>query len=254
MTSPDPSSVQLADRLGVHARVCTVVSSTQLSPNLREVVLAGDAALLAGVPGNDVMIQVGTGTGQTGRRRYSIRSVETDLDTFSLWVATDHEGPGADWARSTPVGAVVDVVGPRGKIPLAPLADWHLFLGDVSALGAFYRLAQSIEAPGQAIFIIEVDDMNDAVTAPFDEGLGVTGIFVERRGRDLHDPAGLLTGLASFEFPDHEGHAYLFGEFNVNRALTSALRDRGFSPEQISAKAYYRSGRANAANGEPERD
>jgi len=115
-------------------------------------------------------------------------------------------------------------------------------------------MAEAIEVPGKAIFIVEVDHMDDAVTAAFDEGLGVTGIFVERQGRDYHDPAGALTGLSALDFPEHEGHAYVFAEFNVVKAVVTALRDRGLSDEQINTKAFYRTGRANATNGEPVKD
>jgi hypothetical protein len=112
-------------------------------------------------------------------------------------------------------------------------------------------MAQSIDVPGKAIFIVEIDFADDALSAPFDEGLGVTGIFVDRMGRATSDAEGLLRGLAAFELPPDLGHAYLFGEFHVMRVLESALLDRGLRPEQISHKAFWRSGRSNADHGEP---
>jgi NADPH-dependent ferric siderophore reductase len=253
LTAPDQSSIDLAQRLGVLASVCQVVSSHRISPSLQEVILKGDVAL-AGVPGNDVMIRVTDATGRPTRRRYSVRSVDAEAGTFTLWIAQDHNGPGAQWAGEASVGDSVDVVGPRGKIPLDPMADWHLFIGDVSALGSFYRMAQSIEVPGRAIFIVETDHAEDAVTATFDEGLGVTGIFVDRAGRSANDPAGLLSGLSAFAFPPDDGHAYLFGEFHVTKVLQSALTDRGLDAESISRKAFWRFGQANEDRGEPAKD
>ena len=247
------SSLDLAARLQVLARRCRVVSRRALSPSISEVVLEGDAVALAGVPGNDVMLLVDE-DGQATRRRFSVRAVDADADSFTLWMATNHEGPGSSWARGVDAGAEIDVVGPRGKIPLDAMADWHLFVGDVASLGSFYRLAQSIEAPGRAICIVELDHPDDALTADFDEGLGVTGIFVDRDGRDYHDPAGLLSGLSAFAFPPDEGHAYLFGEFSVMRVVKAALMDRGLTSERISLKAFYRVGRANGANGEPPKE
>ena len=251
-TSPAPTSLALAERLNVQAVVATIAATQDLSPRLSEVVLSG-AAVVAGQAGNDVMVVVGDGESRTNRR-YSVRSVDTVAESITLWIATNHEGPGATWATTAEVGDQVDLVGPRGKITLDPLADWHLFIGDVTALASFYRMAEAIEVPGKAIFIVEVDHMDDAVTAAFDEGLGVTGIFVERQGRDYHDPAGALTGLSALDFPEHEGHAYVFAEFNVVKAVVTALRDRGLSDEQINTKAFYRTGRANATNGEPVKD
>jgi len=255
MSAPQhQSSLDLAARLKVLARSCEVVTSTELSPSLVEVVLRGDAADLAGVAGNDVMVLVSGGDGSMLRRRYSVRSVDPAADTFTLWVSRTHVGPAARWATSVRPGDEVDIVGPRGKIPLDELADWHVFVGDVSSLGAFYRMAQSIEAPGRAVFIVEIDDPADALTATFDEGLGVTAIFVDRDGRSHDDPSGLLSGLAAFTLPPDDGHAYLFGEFHVMRAVKTALIDRGFSAAQISLKAFYRIGQSNGANGEPSKD
>ena len=251
--TPHDSSSELAERLHTNARVCDVVATTRLSTSVLEVILAGDAPQLVGVAGNDVMVRVATAEGRFVRRRYSVRALDESLDQFSLWVTTEHDGPGSHWAATAQRGDVVDVVGPRGKIGLDPLADWHVFIGDTSGLAAFYRLAQSIEVPGRAIFIVEIDHPDDALTANFDDGLGVTGIFVDRQGRERNDPAGLLSGLAAFALPPDLGHAYLFGEFNVMKNVRIALLDRGVADDQISLKAYWRTGRGNAEHGEPDK-
>ena len=251
--SPQQSSNELASRLGVSAHVTTVVSSRSISASIYEVILAGHASSLAGVPGNDVMVRVSDAPAHHVRRRYSVRSVDENRDTFTLWVTIHHDGGGSRWAQRAQPGDHVDVVGPRGKISIDPLADWHLFAGDVTALGAFYRMADSIEAPGRAIFIVEIDDGSDALTNVFDDQLGVTGIFVDRNERSPNDPAGLLSGLSAFAFPPDDGHAYLFGEFAVTRVLQSALLDRGLAADKISRKAFWRSGRANADHGEPDK-
>lgn len=252
--TPQPSTAELAHRLGASAASCAVVSSADLSPCVREVVLRGGADVLAGRAGNDVMVRVETPEGRFVRRRFSVRSVDHDADTFSLWLTTDHEGPAVTWARDAIPGDHVDVIGPRGKVVLDEAADWHLFVGDLSGLAAFYRMAQAIEVPGRAVFIVEIDHPEDALTASFNEGLGVTGIFVERRERSLDDPAGLLSGLAAFAMPPDVGHAYVSGEFHVVRAVTAALRDRGLDDDAISHKPYWRFGRVNADHGEPEKD
>jgi NADPH-dependent ferric siderophore reductase len=218
-----------------------------------EIALRGNALALAGAPGNDVMIRLADANGRLVSRRYSVREVDAEKDELTLWVTVDHEGPGSTWVQSAKPGDEIDVIGPRGKILLDPVADWHLFMGDISALAAAYRMASSIDVPGRAIFIIEIDAPDDAIGTTFDEGLGVTGIFVERRGRDLKDAAGLLGGLAAFELPPDLGHVYLFGEFHVVRTLVTAVTDRGVAPEQISHKPYWRSGLSNAEHGEPDK-
>jgi NADPH-dependent ferric siderophore reductase len=200
------------------------------------------------------MIRLANESGAFTRRRYSVRSVEAALDHFSLWVSTIHDGVGSRWAQGAQPGDEVDVVGPRGKIPLNPDADWHLFMGDVTGYSAFYRMAQSINPPGRATFIIEIDHDDDALSTQFDEAVNVNGIFVNRYEKEPNDPEVLLRGLSAFALPPGLGHAYLFGEFSVTKVLRDALMDRGLSDEQISRKAYWRIGQQNADNGEPEKD
>ena len=247
----DRTSLQLAERLGAVAHACDVVSTTPLSPSIVAVVLRGNAAVLAGTAGNDVMIRVADEKGRFVRRRYSVRELDEPRDEFTLWVTIDHVGPGSNWVKRARMGDVVEVIGPRGKILLESSADWHLFVGDTSGLAAFYRLAQSIEVPSKAVFIVEIDTAQDALGALFADQLDVTGVFIERRGRSTSDPAGLMSGLATFALPPGRGHAYLFGEFHVTRSVQDALLDRGLEQSQISHKAFWRNDRSNADHGEP---
>lgn len=251
--TPQEASIALAERLNAAAIVCRVVSAKALSTSIHEVVLAGQAARVAGAPGNDVMVQLTSPTGRLAHRRYSVRDVNPDLNRFTLWITTAHDGPGSDWVKGASPGDEIDVIGPRGKIVLDQQADWHLFVGDITELASAYRLGQSIEAPGRAVFIFEIDHADDALTATFDDGIDVTGIFVDRMGRSKDNPSGLLGGLAAFAFPLDQGHAYVFGEFHVMKAVRTALVDRGLEENAISAKAFWRFGRNNADHGEPDK-
>lgn len=243
----------MAERLGATAAVMTVAANTTLNDDLREIVLAHpDAIALAGLAGQDVMIRL---EGERGplRRRYSVRRVDAELATLTIWAETAHDGVGATWARSTTVGDEVDVIGPRGKILLDEMADWHLFVGDLSAVGAFYRLAESVDPPGQVLFVIEVDRASSIVTPELPELVTPTGVFVERQQRSHGDPTGLLNALASLDLPIGEGHAYLFGEHQCVKVVASALVDRGLGTEAISSKAFWRVGLNNQDHGEPDK-
>ena len=251
-TSPDVSSIAIAERLGASAQICEVIATSRRSSSVLEVVLAGDVKL-AGIPGNDVMVRIQDSDGKFVRRRYSVRDVNPELGQFSLWITTAHVGPGSMWAQHAAPGDRIDVVGPRGKHAIDGAADWHLFVGDTTGLASFYRMAQHIEMPGRAIFIVEIDHPDDALTATFDEGIGVTGIFVDRQGRAKNNPHGIMNGLAAFALPPDRGHAYLFGEFHVIKSAKSALLDRGMDEEHISFKAFWRFGRGNADHGEPDK-
>ncbi len=249
---PDDSSVQLALRLGAGARIGRVLASSRLSDALTEIEIGG-VSDLGGVPGSDVMIRLLDDAGRPVRRRYSVRRVEPSRDSLTLWLTLDHNGPGTRWSQAVQPGDDVEVIGPRGKITLDSSADWHLFIGDTSGLAAFHRLAESIPFPGRALIAVAVESARDARIGPFAQDLSLDAVIVERLGRALDDPAGLFDALATMSLPPGRGRAYVFGEFHVVRALQVALLDRGLGPDDVSHKAYWRHGRANADHGEPEK-
>src|SRR5947199_365241 len=60
--------------------------------------------------------------------------------------------------------------------------------------------------------------------------------------------------VVAVALPPGRGHAYLAGEATVVLRLRETLAARGLAQEQISPKAYWGRGRANASHGEPARD
>ncbi len=250
MASIDDATRALAERLHATAALATVVSTETLSSSLVEVTLEVDPRL-AGAPGHDVMVDVGRG--RTLRRRYSVRRADPEASTLTLWVGVDHEGPGVDWVREVTPGDRVVAIGPRGQITLDPAASWHLFCGDLSALAVFSRMVEALEPGREALLALEVDALDDARAPSPPPGVGLRVVFTERAGRAASDPEGLSRALATLELPAAPGHAYLFGEFHVVRALRALLAERGLAEPAISHKAYWRSGRANADHGEPDK-
>jgi NADPH-dependent ferric siderophore reductase len=77
--------------------------------------------------------------------------------------------------------------------------------------------------------------------------------WVRRDGAPGGEAARLLDALAGIELPPGPGHAYIGGEHAVVSALRDVLVERSMPEDAINAKSYWRLGRQNAANGEPER-
>ncbi len=254
-TPPTDTSSLLSRLEGASTYHLTVSKRYDVSPSLVSVTLSGDLHDLIASPGNDLMLAVPVVGGDGSfRRRYTIRRADIVSGEVELWIDRISAGPGAMWADSAPIGSTIEAIGPRGKVTLDEMADWHLFLGDLSFLAASYAIAEAIEPPGQALFIFEIDQADDAVVPTIDPGVGVTVGFIERDGREMNDPAGLLAGLAALEFPPGEGHVYIGGELKVVAALKAALIERGFDRKAIDAKPYWRAGVANMAHGEPRND
>lgn len=253
--NPDPKTAALLARTGAKMVPLVLLRREVLTPRLIELEFGGPVEDLVGLPGNDIMIDLPTPDPATiARRRYSIRTIDLDSNRLRLWIDQSSHGPGATWAASLPTGSAVTVIGPRGQVSLDLEADWHLFIGDLSFLSAAYAMAEAIEAPGQALFIFELEHEEDIVLPSLPEGVTVTLVLVERGERLANDPSGLLAALAALELPALDGHIYLGGELRVIAALRQALRDQGVNEDTIHAKSYWRLGVSNLSHGEPKKD
>jgi NADPH-dependent ferric siderophore reductase len=230
-----------------------VVENRPLTPAMQHVLLS--APELAGFtyrPGQDFMLMVAVDSGRPVRRRYTIRDIDAVRGLLTLGIVRHDGGPGESWVATARPGDQIEGIGPRGKIfPVADVA-WHLFAGDFSALPAYFAMAGSLPAGQRATVILEVPGPEDEqeLTAAADVELA----WLHSNGRPPGDPAVLAAALAEVTLPPQAGHAYLAGEARLVLALRETLAARGLPADQVSPKAYWGLGRANAAHGEPARD
>ena len=230
-----------------------VVSSQPLTPGMTEVVLtAPELASLVWRPGQDLMLTVARNGDQQVRRRYTIRSLEPGSRQVTLGIVRHSSGPGERWVQAAGPGDQVDGAGPRGKIFPAEGADWHVFAGDFAALPAFFAMAGSLPAGTPATVLLEIPGPADEQKfAPLAD---VQLEWLHRGGRPAGDPQALVDAVATLPLPPGRGHAYLAGEARAVLAMREVIAARGLPPEQVSAKAYWGRGRANAPHGEPAKD
>jgi NADPH-dependent ferric siderophore reductase len=249
----DPFAVLTGPLAATTRMQLEVVESAPLSPGMQRLVLtAPELAGLQYQPGQDVMLMVAVDGDRPVRRRYTIRALDRARRLLTLDVVRHTDGPGERWVAAVRPGDRIEGIGPRGKIFLAEAADWHLFVGDDSALPAYLTMAGALPAGARALVILEVPgpgSEQDLVTAADAE---VT--WLHRHGGPAGDPAALVAAAAAAALPPGRGHAYLAGEATVVLRLRETLAARGLAPEQVSPKAYWGRGRANASHGEPARD
>jgi len=230
-----------------------VVENRPLTPAMQQVVLS--APELAGFgyrPGQDVMLMVAVDGDRPVRRRYTIRDTDPARCLLTLGIVRHDGGPGERWVAEARPGDELEGIGPRGKIFPVEGAAWHLFAGDFSALPAFFAMAGSLPAGQRAIVIQEVPGPGDEQELAAAADVEVAWVHAD--GRPPGDPAALAGALAAMPLPPGAGHAYLAGEARLVLALREALAARGLPGDQVSPKAYWGLGRANAAHGEPARD
>lgn len=228
-----------------------VAAVSDASPRTRHLRLASpELAQFRYAAGQDLMVLVDTSGGRMIRRRYTIRRCDPAAQLLDLVVIAHTDGPGARWVRGLRPGDAVEALGPRGKITLAPGADWHLFIGDDVAAPGMAAMAEALPAGARAIALAEVAGPAEQldVSAP---GVDLRWDWLHRGDRRPDDPSALLAAVGAANLPAGRGHAYVAGEAGVVAAVRAALIARGLAPESISAKAYWGRGRANASHGEP---
>ncbi|HEY5988506.1 MAG TPA: siderophore-interacting protein [Streptosporangiaceae bacterium] len=230
-----------------------VVDNHRLTPAMQRVVLtAPELATFAYRPGQDMMLMVGVEGDRPVRRRYTIQALGPGRPLLTLGIVRHDDGPGERWVRAARPGDQIEGIGPRGKIFPAQDADWHLFAGDFAALPAFFAMAGSLPHGVRATVILEVPGPDDeqSLASAADADL----IWLHRLGRSLGDASALVGAVTAVPLPPGPGHAYLAGEAKVVLALREALAERGLAADQISAKAYWGLGKANALHGEPAKE
>ena len=230
-----------------------VVENRPLTPSMQQLVLA--APELGGfgyLPGQDFMLMVAVDGDRPVRRRYTIRHVDPVRCLLTLGIVRHDGGPGERWVATARPGDEIEGIGPRGKIFPVAQARWHLFAGDFSALPAFFAMAGSLPAGQRATVILEVPGPGDEQELAAAADVAVAWLHSD--GRPPGDPSALAGALAEVPLPPGAGHAYLAGEAAQVLALREALAARGLADGQVSPKAYWGLGRANASHGEPARD
>jgi NADPH-dependent ferric siderophore reductase len=229
-----------------------VTGSRLLTGHMQRVELT--AAELEGftyAPGQDVMLLVAADGNRPVRRRYTIRHLDLEHRLLTLDVVLHGDGPGERWIRSARPGDRIEGIGPRGKITTSPAADWHLFIGDESALPAIFAMTEALPGDSVATVVIEVPDPDDEQELSAPARTRMT--WLHRLSGPPGEAAALVAEAREVELPPGHGHAYLLGEGKVVLALREALAGRGLPESQMSPKAYWGRGRANAGHGEPAR-
>jgi len=252
--SLDDPYAQLAGPLSGTRRLdLQVVSAAELTPHMRR--LQFTAPQLDGFgyqPGQDVMLLVAAEGTRPVRRRYTIRALDAARRLLTIDVVLHGDGPGERWVRAADPGDRIEGIAPRGKVTASPSADWHLFIGDESALPAIFAMTESLPGDSVATLIIEVPGPEDEQELLAAARTRLS--WLHRNGAPAGQPALLAAEAADVELLPGAGHAYLLGEATVVSRLRDVLADRGLRPDQVSPKAYWGRGRANAGHGEPAKD
>lgn len=173
------------------------------------------------------------------RRRYTVRSWDAETRELVLdFVVHADEGVASRWALNAQPGDVLVFAGPSGDYRPTPAADWHLLVGDESALPA---IAASLEAltPGeQAVVRVVCDGPAHQVDLTSPAALDLE--WLHRQG-DERDESLLLAAVEAVDFGRGTPFGFVHGEADEIRAVRRhLLQERGMTRRDLSCSPYWR--------------
>jgi NADPH-dependent ferric siderophore reductase len=252
-TNADALAAAMRGRLAdIPSWTLEVVAVLDVSPSMRLVRFTAPG--LEGLTyraGQDFMITF-PGEKPT-RRRYTIRRADAAAGTVDICFALHGSGPATRWVEAAGPGDRLEALGPRGNVVLAEGVDWHLFVGDDSALPAVLAMIEELPPEATAIAFLEVDTAADEQPFLAPSGAKVEVNWLHRAGHQPGRTTHLQDAVAELQLPDGRGHVYLAGEVGTVFGMRGALVERGLDVADIDPKGYWSLGKGNLGHGEPER-
>ncbi|HVW67771.1 MAG TPA: siderophore-interacting protein [Steroidobacteraceae bacterium] len=190
------------------------------------------------------------GAPRPAMRDYTPRKYDAAAGILYIDFVIHEAGPATTWAARARPGQVLGVGGPRGSFVIPTQFDWHLLIGDETALPAIGRRLEELPADTRALVVAEVDDPSEELqfqsAAPFE----VVWVHRSRNGSNTAqagDPRLLLQKLRTLGFPSGEYFAWIAAEVQVARALRQyLLSERSAKKEWVKAAGYWRRGAIGA--------
>lgn len=166
-------------------------------------------------------------------RRYDAQRGELDIE-FVLHDA----GPASTWAAQAQVGQTLGIGGPRGSFIIPDAFNWHLLIGDETALPAIARRLEALPNSVQALVVVEVAD--SSVRVDLQSAASCSVRWLERSDAATSRLASAVRELA---LPAGEGYAWAAGELSAIQAVRKHLvEERGMDKSRIRVASYWKKG------------
>ncbi|MFB7053635.1 siderophore-interacting protein [Streptomyces vinaceus] len=174
------------------------------------------------------------------QRAYTVRAWDpVHLELTLDFVVHGDEGLAGPWAARVQPGELVRFLGPGGAYAPDPAADWHLLVGDESALPAIAAAMERMPAGARVHAFVEVEGPDDEQKIATPDG--IVPVWLHRGSGPLGQK--LVEAVRTLEFPSRDVHAFVHGEAGFVKDLRSHLRlERGVPKERLSISGYWRLG------------
>lgn len=185
------------------------------------------------------------GTVKPVMRDYTPRRYDAEAGTLLVDFVIHDAGPATAWAMQAKVGDVAIIGGPRGSMVIPTEFDWHLLIGDETALPAIGRRLEELPETTRAVVVAEVDNKNDQQA--FKSAAAFEVVWVCRNGEAAGTPDRLIEALRVLNFRPGDYFAWAAAESTVARAIRRYLiEERGANKQWVKAAGYWRRGAEGA--------
>ncbi|MBC8721348.1 siderophore-interacting protein [Paraburkholderia sp. 31.1] len=178
-------------------------------------------------------------------RDFTPRRFDRDARELDIEFAMHDAGPAATWAAQAQAGQYLGVGGPRGSLVIPTGFDWHLLIGDDTALPAIARRLEELPAGTRVAAVIEVADPSARIEFTTQAELHL--VWCYRSEADTRTGArseALLHAVRDTWLPENgEGYVWAAGEAATIRAVRQHLcGERGVDKTRIRAASYWKQG------------
>jgi NADPH-dependent ferric siderophore reductase len=183
------------------------------------------------------------GQGRPPSRAYTPRRWDPVAHELDIDFVVHGHGLAGSWAGRAKPGDTVMIGGHSGPYQPDPTADWHLLVGDESALPAIATILEVLPASTRAEVYVEVASAEDEQPLESPAQLRVNWLH---RGADPKQAGQALTAaVREASLPDGSGRAWVACEAMAMRAIRRSLLDRGLAPSTLYTRGYWQLDEAN---------
>lgn len=217
-------------------RELEVINVQRISKNFVSVTFTGpDLADFTSLSFDDhIKIIFTPADGEQIRRDYTPRAFDVERLELTIEFALHDGGYASDWAQQAAIGQRLVIGGPRGSMIVPTNYDWHILIGDPTALPAISRRVEELPAGAQVIVLAQVDDTDDI--RKFD-----TTAHLDIQWLTASDE--LLLAVKLLTLPAGTGYIWCAGEANVMTEIKQILiKDKNYPSKDVSVASYWKKG------------
>ncbi len=253
----------------IRTRRLEVRRVAELSPSMRRITLTGDALagfvsasfddhiklIVPDAPGQEPHVPtLGSdglvfeeGRAKPAMRDYTPRRYDPDANELDIDFVLGHAGPATAWATDAAPGHPIGIAGPRGSLVVSTAFDWHVLIGDETAVPAIGRRLEELPASAQAIVIIRTLAEDGRIELHGECRREIRWVAGEPGDVDTGEGV-LLSAVRDLVLPEvGEGYVWAAGEYSEIRAARRHLAEvLGVDKSRIRAASYWRREATNA--------